>query len=61
MRLKDMGVLRGIAFWTGVLLVLCALSPEAGASGLIRIMPSVWPTATALGLTLVTAVSLNRR
>jgi hypothetical protein len=61
MRLKDIGGLRGIALWTGVLVVLCALSPEAVASGLIRIVPSVWPTATALGLTLMTAVSINRR
>lgn len=61
MRLTDMRELRGIALWTGVLLVLCALSPEAVASGLMRIMPSVWPTATALWLTLMTAVSINRR
>ncbi len=54
--------LRGIARWTCVALVLYALAPEAVASGgLIRTMPSVWATATALGLMLMTAVSANQK
>ncbi len=53
--------LRGIAHWTWVALVLCALAPEAVASTLIRTMPSVWATATALGLMLITAVSANQK
>ena len=53
--------LRGIARWTWVALVLCALAPEAVASGLIRTIPSVWATATALGLMLITAVSTNQK
>jgi len=53
--------LRGIARWTWVALVLCALAPEAVASGMIRTMPSVWATATALGLMLMTAVSANQK
>jgi len=51
----------GIARWTWVALVLCALAPEAVASGVIRTMPSVWATATALGLMLITAVSANQK
>jgi len=62
MRLKKAARgLRGIARWTWVALVLCALAPEAVASGLIRTMPSVWATATALGLMLITAVSANQK
>ena len=52
---------RGIARWTWVALVLCALAPEAVASALIRSMPSVWATATALGLMLITAVSAHQK
>jgi len=53
---------RRIARWTWVALVLCALAPEAVASGgLIRTMPSVWATATARGLMLMTAVSANQK
>ena len=52
---------RRIARWTWVALVLCALAPEAVASGLIRTIPSVWATATALGLMLITAVSTNQK
>ena len=52
---------RRIARWTWVALVLCALAPEAVASTLIRTMPSVWATATALGLMLITAVSANQK
>ena len=61
MRLKDIRGLRGIALWSGVALVLCALAPEAVASGLIRTMPSLWATATALGLMLITAASANQK
>jgi len=62
MRLKKAARgLRGIARWTWVALVLCALAPEAVASGLIRTMPSLWATATALGLMLITAVSANQK
>jgi hypothetical protein len=52
---------RRIARWTWVALVLCALAPEAVASGLIRTMPSVWATATAPGLMLITTVSANQK
>ncbi len=61
MRLKDYRGLRGIALWTWVALVLCVLAPEAVASGLGRTMPSLWAVATALGLTLITAVSANQK
>jgi hypothetical protein len=49
MRLKAIRGPRGIALWTWVALALCALAPEAVASGLIRSTPSLWTTATALG------------
>ena len=52
---------RGIAHWVWVALVLCALAPEAVASGLIRTVPSLWVTATALGLMLITTVSANQK
>jgi hypothetical protein len=61
MRLKDIRGLRGILHWTWVALVLCALAPEAVASGLIRSTPSLWATATALGFMLITAVSANQK
>ena len=61
MCVKDVRGLRGIALWTLMILVLCALAPDAVASGLIRIMPSLWATATALGLTLITVVSANQK
>ncbi len=53
--------LRGIAFWTLTALVLCALAPDAMASGPIRSMPSLWASATALGLTLITVASGNQK
>jgi hypothetical protein len=61
MCVKDVRGLRGIALWTLMILVLCALAPGAVASGLIRTMPSLWATATALSLTLITAVSANQK
>jgi hypothetical protein len=61
MRLKDIRGLRGNALWTSVALALCALAPDAVASGLIRTMPTLWATATALGLMLITAVSANQK
>ena len=61
MRLKDIRGLGGIALWIWVALVLCAFAPDAEASGLIRTMPSLWATATALGLMLITAVSANQK
>jgi hypothetical protein len=61
MRMKDWRRHRGIALWIWMALVLCALAPEAVASGLIRTTPSLWATATALGLTLITAVSTNQK
>ena len=61
MRLKAIRGPRGIALWTWVTLVLCALAPEAVASGLISPTPSLWATATALGLMLITAVSANQK
>jgi hypothetical protein len=43
------------------MLVLCALAPDAVASSLIGTMPSLWATATAMGLTLLTVVSANQK
>jgi hypothetical protein len=61
MRMKDNRGLRGIALWTWVVLVLCAFAPDAVASGLISTMPSLWATATALSLMLITVVSANQK
>jgi hypothetical protein len=61
MRLKDCRGLHGVALWISVALVLCALAPEAVASDLISTMPSLWATATALSLLLITAVSANHQ
>ena len=61
MRLKDHRGLRGVALWIWVALVLCALAPEAVASGLISTMPSLWATATALSLLLITVASANQK
>jgi hypothetical protein len=61
MRLKDYRGLRGVALWIWVALVLCALAPEAVASGLISTMPSLWATATALSLLLITVASANQK
>jgi hypothetical protein len=58
---KDVGALRGVALWTLMMLVLCALAPDAVASGLIGTMPSLWAAAAALGLTLITVVSANQK
>ena len=57
MRMKDWRRHRGIALWTWMALVLCALAPEAVAGGQVPAMPSLWATATALGLMLITAAS----
>ena len=57
MRLKNIRGLGGIALWIWVALVLCALAPEAVAGGQVPAMPSLWATATALGLMLITAAS----
>jgi hypothetical protein len=61
MRMKDVRGLRRIALWTLMALMLCALAPEAVASGLIPSMPSLGATATALSLTLITVVSANQK
>jgi hypothetical protein len=61
MRLKAIRGPRGIALWTWVALALCALAPDPVASGLIRTMPTLWATATARGLMLITAVSANQK
>jgi hypothetical protein len=61
MRLKAIRGPRGIGLWTWVALALCALAPDAVASGLIRTIPTLWATATALGLMLITAVSANQK
>jgi hypothetical protein len=61
MCVKEVRGLRGIALWTLMILMLSALAPDALASGLIRTMPSLWATATAMGLTLITAVSANQK
>jgi hypothetical protein len=61
MRIKDVRGLRRIALWTLMALMLCALAPEALASGLIRSMPSLGATATAPSLTLITAVSAHQK
>ena len=60
MRMKDVRGLRRIALWTLMALMLCALAPEAVASGLIRSVPSLGATATALSLALIT-VSANQK
>jgi hypothetical protein len=61
MRMRDIRGLRRIALWTLITLMLCALASEAVASGLIRSMPSLGATATALSLTLITVVSANQK
>ena len=61
MRMKDVRGLRRIALWTLMALMLCALAPEAVASGLIRSVPSLGATATALSLALITVVSANQK
>jgi hypothetical protein len=61
MRLKDHRGFRGIGLWIWVALVLCAFAPEAVARGLISTMPSLWATATALSLMLITVVSANQK
>ena len=62
MRLKKtVSEFRGIAHQAWVALVLCALAPEAVAGGQVPAMPSLWATATALGLMLITAVSNNQK
>jgi hypothetical protein len=61
MCVKEVRGLRGIALWTLMILMLCALAPDAVASGLIRSMPSLWAAATAMGLTLITALSSNQK
>jgi hypothetical protein len=57
MRMKDWRRHRGVALWIWMALVLCALAPEAVAGGQVPAMPSLWATATALGLMLITAAS----
>ena len=52
---------RGIAHLAWLALVLCALAPEAVAGGQVPAMPSLWATATALGLMLITAASSNQK
>ena len=59
MRMKDCTAHRGSALRISVALVLCAIAPEAVAGGQVHTMPSLWATATALGLMLITAVSSN--
>jgi hypothetical protein len=61
MRVKEGRALRGIALGTLMILMLCALAPDAVASGLIRTMPNLWAAAAAMGLTLITAVSANQK
>ncbi len=63
MRLRDGRAFRGIALGlcTTLTLALGALAPGALAGGLIGDLPNLWTTATALSLTLITAVSANRK
>jgi hypothetical protein len=61
MRMNDGRGLRRIAPWTLMILLLTALAPDAVASGLMGYMPSIWATATALSLTLITVVSANQK
>jgi len=61
MRMKEVTVLRRIALWASMPLGLCVLAPEAVANGLIGTVPSLWATATALSLTLITVVSANKK
>jgi hypothetical protein len=58
---KTVNEFRGIAHLAWVALVLCALAPEAVAGGQVPATPSLWATATALGLMLITAVSSNQK
>jgi hypothetical protein len=46
-----------IARWTFATLALCGIVPDAVAGDLVQAMSSFWVSATALSLTLVTAVS----
>jgi hypothetical protein len=61
MRMKDHKGLRRIALWAWMPLALCVLAPEAVASGLVGTMPSLWASAAALSLTLITIVSTNHK
>jgi hypothetical protein len=61
LRMRDVRGLRRIALWTLMALMRCALAPEAVASSLIRSMPSLGATATALSLTLMTVASANQK
>jgi hypothetical protein len=46
-----------IARWAFATLALCGFIPDAVAGDLVQRMSSLWVAATALSLTLVTAVS----
>lgn len=51
--------LRGIGICAA--LVLCAVAPAALAQNLTGAMSSLWAPATALSLSLITAVTIHRR
>jgi hypothetical protein len=55
----DQGRLVGrFAMWACALTVLvCGVTPEASAASLLPPMSNVWVSATALGLTLISAAS----
>jgi hypothetical protein len=59
--MKNVGQLRRVALWMLVTLMLGALAPNAVASGLMGDMPSLWASATALSLTLITALRANQK
>jgi hypothetical protein len=59
MRMKD--VVRRIALGALIILILGALAPDAMAGDLTGQMPSLWATATALSLTLITVMSANQK
>jgi hypothetical protein len=47
-----------LAKWAVTLIVLvCVVTPEASAANLLPTMSNVWVSATALGLTLISAAS----
>jgi hypothetical protein len=53
--------LRRIACWALITLMLGTLAPDAVAGSLRDHMSTLWSTATALSLTLITAVSANQK
>lgn len=65
MRMNAMRRKRGgarLSVWAGAAaMTLCWVMPGAVASDLVPALPSVWAAATALSLTLITAVTGSQR